>query len=264
MRIAIIGASGFIGRHLYELFASHPDTTIVVWNRHFHGDFLSRENREKFLDLNHLDLIYQLAWTSIEDDNYRQNLENTFFAEATIDFVESCLRRNLRIVVIGTQVNEEVSSSDRYHSAKAYLWDCISQFPPNLIFYIRPTYVFSLQELRPHLFKSFLGWINEGKKPEDFLLRSPRKLIDLIHVKDVAECLFRIYTHPSLGINVTVASGLSLSVENIIEFLNKRIVESDVLSPLSEYERTKFSSSENFVLLNRNTLSFFGLSDNIS
>ncbi len=263
MRIGIIGASGFIGRHLCELFSNHSENTIIVWNRHSHGDFLSKENREKFLDSNHLDLIYQLAWTSIENVNYRQNPQNIFFAEATIDLVESCLRRSSRIIIIGTQFNDEIPSIDKYQSAKAFLWDSISQFPPDLIFYIRPTYIFSLPELRPHLFRSFLGWVYEGKKPENFLLRSPRKQIDLIHVKDVAESLFRISTHLSLGTNVTIASGLSLSVENIIRFLETRIVESDEMLPLSEYTRTKFLPSENVLLFNRNTLSFFGLSDTI-
>lgn len=259
MIVGVIGGSGFIGRHLCNLISNHLEDTLVVWNRKSHGDFLSKENRETFLDSNELNLLYQLSWTTIEDENYRQNPQNALFAEATVDLVKSCIKRDLQIIVIGTASPKIVSEKDEYLKSKEMLRNAILELDKVGVTLVRPTFVFSIEERRPHLFRTFMKWVEEGNNAADFPINFPKTEIDLVHVKDVAESLYQVANQLAHHSEVIIASGLSLSVYDAVKTLNQKLSGSVTSTISVPFSSTSFDSKVATLILNQNTLQFFGL-----
>jgi len=257
--VGIIGGSGFIGRHLCNLISNHLEDTLVVWSHKSHGDFLSKENRETFLDSNELNLLYQLSWTSIEDDDYRHSPQNALFAEATVDLVRSCIQRGLQTIVIGTASQKMINEKDEYLKSKEMLRNAILELDNVGVTLVRPTFVFSIEERRPYLFRTFMKWVEQGNNAEDFPLNFPKTEIDLVHVKDVAESLYHVANQLAHHSEVIIASGLSLSVYDAVQTLNQRISGSVTRTISVPFSSTLFDPKVATSTLNQNTLQFFGL-----
>lgn len=259
MIVGVIGGSGFIGRHLCNLISNHLEDTLVVWSRKSHGDFLSKENRETFLDSNELNLLYQLSWTTIEDENYRQSPQNALFAEATVDLVRSCIQRGLQIIVIGTASPKIVGEKDEYLKSKEMLRNAILELDKVGVTLVRPTFVFSIEERRPHLFRTFMKWVEEGNNAADFPINFPKTEIDLVHVEDVAESLYHVANQLAHHSEVIIASGLSLSVYDAVKTLNQKLSGSVTSTISVPFSLTSFDPKVATSTLNQNTLQFFGL-----
>jgi nucleoside-diphosphate-sugar epimerase len=261
MHIGIIGANGFIGSYLHQRIKNQTLHTVTCWDRSLHGDFLSKKSRERFVNLNSFDIIFQLAWSSIDNVNYRYHPENLLFSEATIDFVELCILRRTKVVVLGTDAENEDFARDEYLTAKMSLFESVSAIKSPLIYFVRPTYVFSIEHRRPHLFRLYIDWVENNGQGKGFPLRSPTQVIDLIHVKDVADSLFYIATEIREGAFYTVASGISVSVQQALNFLkfnlNKSISHTSFSVPL----KTKLKPGMNYLLFNNHSLPFFRQSD---
>lgn len=259
MKVGVIGGSGFIGRHLCNLISNHLEDTLVVWNRKSHGDFLSKENREAFLDLNDLDLVYQLSWASIEDANYRQNSQNALFMEATMDMAKSCIQRGLHIIVIGTASSTMTNEKDEYLKSKEILRNSILELDNVGITLVRPTFIFSIEERRPHLFRAFMQWLEQGNNVGDFPIISPNTEIDFVHVRDVAESLYHVANLLDNHSEIIIASGLSISVYDAIQTLNQKFIDSLTITIPVPYTPTLFDPNVATLTANKNTLQFFGL-----
>lgn len=264
MKIGLIGSSGFIGRNLRLLLNNNPKVTIIDWNRDKHGNFLILNDRNSFLNQYTFDMIYQLSWTNINDSNYRLNMNNKLFADATLDFVYRCIEREIRIVAIGTHQDSELSESDIYLSSKEFLLKSILDMNSNLVSLIRPTFVFSIEDRRPHLFRSFIRWLETGNDINTFSIKSPEKMLDLIHVCDVANALAEFSRSFNFGNFYTLASGYSISVENAIKFLNDFINHSETYVLQSKITYSEFASEQNVIISNEYTKRFFNIEENQS
>lgn len=259
MKVGIIGSSGFIGRNLCDLFVKNSRGEIVVWNRKVHGNFLSKKDREIFLDSNELNLVYQLAWASIEDEKYRQNPQNVFFTEATIEFVNSCIQRELRTIVIGTASKTMADLNDEYLRSKEVLRNGILEINNSWVTLARPTFVFSIEERRPHIFRTFMKWLEHGHKLEDFPMNYPKREIDFVHVRDVAESLYRFADDSLCHSEVVIGSGLSISIKDAIRLLHQHFVGSSASTFPIPFSPTMFDPNTVTLTFNANTLRFYGL-----
>jgi nucleoside-diphosphate-sugar epimerase len=257
--VGVIGGSGFIGRHLCNLISNHSEDTLVIWSRESHGDFLSRENRETFLDSYELNLLYQLSWTTIEDDNYRRSPQNALFAEATLDLVRSCIQRGLQIIVVGTASQRIISEKDEYLKSKEVLRSAILELNEVGVTLVRPTFVFSIEDRRPHLFRTFMKWIEEGNSAADFPINFPKTEIDFVHVEDVAESLYHVPKELAHHSEVIIASGLSLSVYDAVKTLNQKLIGSVTSTISVPFSSTPLDPKVATSTLNQSTLRFFGL-----
>lgn len=259
MKIGIIGATGFIGSHLCDVYSNHRENQISSWNRVMHGSFLSMKDRIRFIESTNFDLIYQLAWTPIENPSYRQDVHNDDFKLATLDLVMRCLSKGIRVIVMGTHLSETNVSTDRYFAAKSSLGKHLAEINSPLVTLVRPTFVFSIDHHRPHLFRSFIEMIQRGDKAQDFVLTSPQQEIDLIHVKDVAEVLFEVGQGSTVSHDFIVCSGFTISVEHAITRLHHLLVGSSPGVKRPPFRPTNFSPGNHYEIRRRHTLSFFGL-----
>lgn len=258
MIVGVIGGSGFIGRHLCNLISNHIEDTLVVWSRKSHGDFLSKKNREAFLDSNELNVLYQLSWTTIEDGDYRQSPKNALFAEATVDLVRSCIQRGLQIIVIGTASPRIISEKDEYLKSKEMLRNAILEMDKVGVTLVRPTFVFSIEERRPHLFRTFIKWVEDGNNATEFPINFPKTEIDLVHVKDVAESLYHVANQSVHYSEVIIASGLSLSIYEVVQTLKQKLSGSVTSTISVPFSSTPLDPKVPTLTLNKNTLQFFG------
>lgn len=257
MKIGIIGSSGFIGRYLFNEFLSQSTNDITTWKRATCGDFLSKESQNTFLQSTTFDLIYLLAWTSVEDISYRANPANFKYAQATVDFISNCLDNSVNVVVLGTSPDSNVGLNDEYSIAKSFLHSFVSSLNSDRVSLVKPTFVFSVEEKRPHLFRSVINWIQAGKNIDNFPLRTPHQFIDLIHVKDVAECLYHFSKVASRPRDLVLASGISVTVKDVARLLNAYLTKQ--ILTLDSMQNSEFflNSLSNFPLFNKHTKLFF-------
>ena len=262
IRIGIIGSNGFIGRYVKSILQKDSSKIIILWDRNYHGDFLTSESRESFLNLHKFDLIYQLAWVNIEDDKYRSNPSNLLFAHATVDFISSCLERGIRMVVMGTHQNPEDDSLDLYLTSKKILKSFVEQIQSDLVHYMSPTFVFSIKDRRPHLFRSFIDSVGKGYLGTQLNLNTPDMEIDLIHVRDVAECLVEISSESIKAGSYIIASGLTTRVDVALAYLRVYLKLTNT-AILPTCLLTSFNTSEKHLLFNRFTQLFYKQDDSV-
>jgi len=226
LNVAIVGACGFIGRHLRRLIEGRMGVQLQVWNRSSHGNFLSRDDREAFIGTEP-ELVFQCAWTTIENTNYRFDESNYSFAEANLDFVRSCSSRGIKTVSLGTNVPHGPMSTQPYFKSKEILEQGIVAESSGIAKLVKPTFVFSFTEGRPHICRQVSEWIRQGKSITDFVLHDPSGLHDFIEVRDVAEGLFKIAFQQSSTTSIVLRSGTSLRLKDFVHIFAKKFKEED-------------------------------------
>lgn len=225
MNVGIVGATGFIGSYLATKLST-SEIKPTLWQRKLHGDYLIKSNRDRFLTSHKFDLIYQAAWVNVSDINYKENVQNFPFVEASLDFARECVNLGVRIALLGSTFADDFSRSDPYSQSKRQLQAKISEMNSSLVLLIKPTYVFSLEEKRPQIFREFIDWIQNGNRIEEFPIKSNNALLDFIHVRDVVSALDEIRLHETIKGEVIVSSGILLSVKEVLTRLETRLTKS--------------------------------------
>lgn len=260
--VGIVGAKGFIGRKLACELARN-NCNIFPWRREVEGDFLSKAHRDKFVAGNSLDVIYQAAWANIENTNYRNDKRNLHFTEASLELASYCNNNNVLSVFLGSTFADFDLNLDHYSTSKRMLQNELRRSSYRKTILVKPTYVFSVEDKRPHLFKQLVDWFESKQFDVPFQIKSKDSRIDLIHVNDVATALSNLPLDSSEFKEYLVTSGFEISVESVIKFVTLKLsgIESQVA--LNHVTKTSYSENCKVIVSNLETLSFFGLNDMI-
>lgn len=257
MHIGIVGSQGFIGRNLCDVLQRQNSHKVYKWMRPKDGDFLIEEHRERFLGLK-FDLVFQLAWTNVNDPKYRTQSDNRLYALASINFAHACQLRGTKLVLMSSSITNHEYISDNYTKSKRFLEDIIRESSFDNVSLVKPTIVFSIEERRPHLLRQFISWIESGKTRDTFEIKTPSELIEVIEVRDLAISLTSFINSDFIPGIYKITSGFRVTVEQFIQQLSDYLngLTSHLL-PESTFVKSTSLNSEQVVYSRSETLKFF-------
>ncbi|MBD1390842.1 NAD(P)-dependent oxidoreductase [Neiella sp. HB171785] len=215
MKIAITGASGFIGQHVlqtllqqgHEVVAIVHERPIAVGHPRLSTVNLSlaqlAQSPLAFARLHQPDVLLDLGWQHLDDYDHQSHLaEQPQLHQA---LVENLVRQGLpRVVGVGTcfeygDVSGEVGEEhaclplQNYPLGKLQLLQSLQQLQQQMAFslcWLRPFYVYGLNTARPTLFNAIKTASERGD--EQFILRTPNASHDFIEVSMLADMIARI------------------------------------------------------------------------
>jgi len=257
MRIGVIGANGFIGRNLCQVLLENESNSVYRWTRPLNGNFLMEQDRERYLRMN-FDLVFQLAWTNVEDLTYRNHRLNESYAIASSQFALSCHVKGIKSVLLGSTITDDSLASDNYVESKRLLDRRIRELSSPFVSLVKPPVVFSIRDRRPHLIRQFVSWIEEGNSADSFVPLTPSAVIEVIEVRDLARALLQIGKSKMRSGVFTVTSGLHVTVSEFVKQLRRQIdgCPAECLPSVTVKESTTMSDSF-LIYSNKDTLAFF-------
>lgn len=206
MTILITGDSGFLGTRVMRFLGAQGNRSLVLgWSQEKLGDVLNSECQLRAVELSNLEGVLHLAWARTDTADYDSSTAHQLWAESTAHFASLCTEHGLWFGAVGSVVDESISvfTSTPYASAKAYLRKALDkQISTGEIAYIRPHYIFSLEDARPRVLQDYL----QASSPETFVPRSPDAMHDFIHVDDVVSALQLIIRQRLTGV-IDIRSG---------------------------------------------------------
>ena len=280
MKIAITGATGFIGRHVRNALAK-TDHNVVLVARSVErvGEKLTREEvivtdlNESRIDWFELfgkpDAVLHLAWGGLPNymDNYHLEVELPMQSKFLAALIESGLKK---LVVTGTcyeygmssgalSEDQETNPNTPYGIAKDRLRKELFQLRATKSFdltWARIFYPYGEGQSEKSIYSQLTKAISNNEK--EFTMGSGAQMLDFIQVTSVAKALFAFVTETKgIGL-INVGSG---KPQSVIEFVNKLIYdfESSIVPRVGvvtdrEYESLSFWSDNN--LLDSLALSF--------
>ena len=280
MKIAITGATGFIGRHVRNALAK-TDHNVVLVARSVErvGEKLTREEvivtdlNESRIDWFELfgkpDAVLHLAWGGLPNymDNYHLEVELPMQSKFLAALIESGLKK---LVVTGTcyeygmssgalSEDQETNPNTPYGIAKDRLRKELFQLRATKSFdltWARIFYPYGEGQSEKSIYSQLTKAISNNEK--EFTMGSGTQTLDFIQVTSVAKALFAFVTETKGIWLINVGSG---KPQSVIEFVNKLIYdfESSIVPRVGvvtdrEYESLSFWSDNN--LLDSLALSF--------
>ncbi|SDD67168.1 dTDP-6-deoxy-L-talose 4-dehydrogenase (NAD+) [Variovorax sp. CF079] len=239
MKIAITGASGFVGRHVLHAAAQRKDVEVVAVSRHAPGAWLPSGMRHVALDLaapppdvfavlGQPDVLIHLAWSGLPNYQSRHHYE-THLAEQ-YRFLQLLAAAGLpSLLCAGTcfeygmrsgELHESLPPDPRnpYGFAKDALRRELEFLAADLGFklsWARLFYMYGEGQAPGSLYSQFIAAGISGAA--EFPMSGGEQLRDFLHVTDVAQRLVRLACDaPGAGI-VNVCSGRPTSVRALVE-----------------------------------------------
>lgn len=216
--IAVIGASGFIGRHFVDTLHEKKKVNLVLWDKRKDGTFLDAGNREAFLMNNSIDIIFNFAWSPIGIDRYDKDYGNFDFAEATVAFTRLCQTISVPVIVIGSTVANTENVNTPYSFSKKFLQEVYRAERPKNVCLVKPTYLFSLKYLRPRILRKYFE-LEKANKLQDFKIDNPHEYLRVLHVQDFVSGLLSLNHDFESYTEFEISSGYEITVENFIRLL---------------------------------------------
>lgn len=252
MKICIIGASGFVGKYLVSLFLSEPTFDISVWNRKIDGDFLNTQDQYNFFQKNHFNVVINLAWNSINDRNYRDSLENQKYSSAAINFTKLC-PTTTKLIHLSSIFADDPSNMDNYSISKRILQQEILNLDLSNVIIVKPQYIFSIEERRPHIVGNYIEHLFNPKI--EFKINNPNLSIDFTHVKDIAEALKLISVNTLKSNLLYISSGLNIKVSEFLKLVEMALLKKNT-SNMIDFKILD-NLDEKTIVFNRETLRLF-------
>lgn len=218
MRIAVTGASGFVGRHvLHELASRGLEATVATFRRTpaDSGSLVHRvpldihaPGQDPFMTLGRPDLLLHFAWSGLPNYDSPHHLEHELPAQAA--FLSACVRSGTkRVVVAGTCFEYGLASGEiretqalapvtGYGEAKARLFERISSLRETIPFELawpRLFYLFGSGQSPNSLYSQLQAAIARGD--ESFDMSGGEQVRDYLPIADAARLL----------VDVAIASG---------------------------------------------------------
>ena len=267
MKIAITGATGFIGRHVRNALAkTDHDVILIVRKIEKVGEITAREtivtadlHQERtdwFEIFERPDAVLHLAWGGLPNymDNY--HLEKELHMQST--FLKALIESGLKkLVVTGTcyeygmcsgalSEDQETKPNTPYGIAKDNLRKELFELQQRKNFdltWARIFYPYGEGQSEKSLYSQLKSAIS---LKQEFLMGSGRQILDFIHVEQVARYLLLLLT---LGTNVGVINLGSGKPQTVATFVREqiRIFQSNLVPrfgsiPDRDYESVSFWS----------------------
>jgi len=244
--IAVIGASGFIGRHFIDALQKKKKVNLILWDKKKDGTFLDAGNREAFLINNSIDIIFNFAWSPIGTDRYDEDYGNFDFAEATVAFTRLCQTISVPVVVIGSTIANTEKVNTPYSFSKKFLQEVYRAERPKNVCLVKPTYLFSLKYLRPRILRKYFE-LNEANKLQDFKIDNPHEYLRVLHVQDFASGLLSINHDFESYAEFEISSGYEIKVVNFIHLVAHFSNPTKLNKPFVSFEREREIRAETII-----------------
>jgi nucleoside-diphosphate-sugar epimerase len=239
VKIAVTGASGFIGRHvLTELI--HTQTKIVAVTRDtkhlknlspcvsvVEGD-ISVPGTDWFAQMGHPDVLIHLAWDGLSNYNSLHHFESEL--PRHYHFLRSMIEAGLNsLLVTGTcfeygMQSGALSESTQAFPANAYGFakDCLrrqleflGRKCPIALTWARLFYTYGEGQSAASLYQQLLAAVVRGDK--EFGMSGGEQLRDYLPVKSVAQLIVKLALSPANVGVVNICSGHPISVRRLVE-----------------------------------------------
>lgn len=267
MKIAITGATGFIGRHVRNALAkTDHDVVLVVRGSEKAGEIKARETivtadlNQKRTDWFELfgkpDAVLHLAWGGLPNymDSYHLEVELPMQSKFLAALIDSGLKK---LVITGTcyeygmssgalSEDQETNPNTHYGIAKDSLRKELFELQSRKQFdltWARIFYPYGEGQSEKSLYSQLKSAIT---LKQEFLMGSGRQILDFIHVEQVASYLLLLLTS---GTNVGVINLGSGKPQTVATFVREqiRIFQSDLAPrfgsiPDRDYESVSFWS----------------------
>ena len=253
MRVAVSGASGFIGRHVLEALRREAGVEVIAASRHADAsndqiDSSSRQSEaplhrvaldigspssSDFERLGRPDVLIHLAWSGLPNYQSLHHFESEL--QRQYAFLESLVRSGLRSVLVAGTCYEygmthgelaeslEVAATNPYAHAKTALRHQL-QFlrvkHPFALTWTRLFYTYGNGQATTSLYSQLLAATQRGDA--SFAMSKGEQLRDFLPVEKVASHLVELALRcPDAGV-VNVCSGEPVSVRAFVEHLVAR------------------------------------------
>jgi len=235
MRIAVTGASGFIGRYVVsELVARGIETTVARFGRAIPGLPLSVQEVpldihspaiDPFSVLGKPDLLLHLAWSGLPQYASSHHLESELPAQ--LSFLSACVRSGIRrVVVTGTcfeyglasgELNESQSliPITRYGEAKARLFGELSRLRESTNFefvWPRLFYLFGPGQSTNSIYSQLHAAIQ--RNDDSFAMSGGEQIRDYLPVTEAARLLVEVAIRAGDVGAVNLCSGIPVKLRD--------------------------------------------------
>jgi nucleoside-diphosphate-sugar epimerase len=240
MKVAVTGASGFLGRHVLRVLSTRPDVEIVAASRdgaslaldfpaiqHVKLDIAIPSN-DGFERLGRPDVLIHLAWSGLP--NYGSLRHFSTELPRQYSFLESLVLSGLQdLFVTGTcyeygMVNGELvetieaAPSNSYAHAKSALrrqLQFLRASRPFALTWARLFYMYGGGQPASSLYSQLVSAVARGDA--SFPMSNGEQLRDFLPVEAVASAITSIALHhPDAGV-VNICSGQPISVRTLVE-----------------------------------------------
>jgi len=239
MRIAVSGASGFIGQYVLRELQSRGFNTIALTRSATHRSSQSEVSRWVVMDvanppsnpfetMGSPDVLIHLAWSGLP--NYQSNHHLEVELPAQLAFLTSCVRNGLkRLVVAGTCYEYGLASGElaedaptqpctQYGLAKDMLCKALfglrMQYDLDLA-WLRLFYLYGDGQSEKSLYRMFRTAIDRGAKTFD--MSGGEQLRDFLPVHEAARLIVEIAQRENVSGIFNVCSGKPIAVRELVQ-----------------------------------------------
>ena len=238
MRVAITGASGFVGQHVLRELQSR-DLDIVVTSRSSGRSFvenamtetvqidIAKEQSDPYQRMGAPDVLIHLAWNGLP--NYQSRAHVEIELPAQLRFLKACLASGLKkLVVTGTcfeygttsgEISEDMKADPctQYGVAKNTLREQLEDLKsmcPFQLAWLRLFYLYGPGQSRNSLYSLLTNAILQGDA--EFDMSGGEQIRDFLPIQEAARIIVDLALPPSdMGI-VNVCSGTPITVRDLV------------------------------------------------
>lgn len=239
MRVAITGASGFVGRYVLRELQSR-DLDIVATSRS-PNHRIAESGRTEIVRLNiahdlpdpygllgRPDVLFHLAWDGLP--NYQSTEHVRTELPAQLRFLKTCIASGLkRLVVTGTcfeygktsgEISEDLPTHPctQYGAAKDSLRRQLEEWRTECNFqlaWVRLFYLYGSGQAQNSLYSMLTGAIARGDTKFD--MSGGEQVRDFLHIQKAAQAITDIGLLPTDVGTINVCSGIPTSVRQLVE-----------------------------------------------